>query len=84
MDEVSEKRTDGKRKISWWKVAVGVVLVFGSINGIFFADPRIPEVLKTSNESQQSGAFLAMAVLFILGLGFLVAGLRSLWLEPKE
>jgi len=78
----NEGNTPGKFiKISWWKVAVGLLLVLVEIKNWLTPDQDIPEALRASNETQQGAIYLVSIVIFLVGMGFIVAGLRGLWLN---
>jgi len=68
-------------KISWWKIAVGIFLVFVDLRSWLTPNQDYPAALRASNETQQGSIFLVYSVIFLVGLGFPVAGLRSLWLD---
>jgi len=68
-------------KISWWKLAVGLVLVLIEVKSWLTPDREIPDALKASNETQQGAIFIVSAAIFLVGIGFVIAGLRALWLK---
>jgi hypothetical protein len=68
-------------KISWWKVAVGSVLILLEIKNWLTPDRNIPLALRASNETQQGAIFFTSCLICLVGTGFLVAGLRGLWLN---
>jgi uncharacterized membrane protein YcjF (UPF0283 family) len=68
-------------KISWWRVAVGLILVLVEIKNWLTPNQDFPDALRASNETQQGAIYLVSCVIFLVGIGFIVAGLRSLWLK---
>ena len=68
-------------KISWWKVAVGLVLVVVEIKNWLTPNQDFPKALRASNETQQGAIYAVSCVIFLVGVGFIVAGLRALWLN---
>ena len=70
-------------RISWWKLAVGSVLILIEIKNWLTPSRDIPDSLRASNETQQGAIFLVSVVIFLVGIGFVVAGLRALWLKRQ-
>jgi hypothetical protein len=68
-------------KISWWKLAVGLLLVIVEIKNWLTLHQEIPDALKTSNETQQGAIYLTSCAIFLVGIGFIIAGVRALWLK---
>jgi len=68
-------------KISWWKVAIGLILVVAEIKNWLTPNQDIPDALKASNETQQGAIYFVSCVIFVVGIGFIVFGIRALWLN---
>jgi hypothetical protein len=68
-------------KIGWWKVAVGLVLVVVEIKNWRTPNQDLPDALRASNETQQGAIYFVSCVIFVVGIGFIVVGLRALWLR---
>lgn len=68
-------------KISWWKVAVGLILVLVETKNWLTPNQDIPDALKASNETQQGAMYFVSCAVFLVGIGFIVAGIRALWLN---
>ena len=68
-------------KISWWKLVVGLILVLGEIKNWLTPESAFPDALKAANETQQDVIFFVSIVIFLVGVGFIVAGIRALWLN---
>jgi len=66
---------------SSWKLAVGLILVLVEIKNWLTPNQDIPDALKASNETQQSAIFLVSCVIFLVGIGFIVSGIRAIWLN---
>jgi hypothetical protein len=81
MQEDLQPTTKKPLKISSWKLASGGVLI---ALGIFNFIPRGPESLRPSNESEACGYFAFSAVTILVGLIFVIAGIRALWLNPRN
>ena len=81
-NSVVPEKSDKPKKISFWKLAVGLILVLAAIKNWLTPDESFPDVLKASNETQQQAAYAASIVIFLVGLGFVIAGVRALW--PKR
>ncbi|HVN94511.1 MAG TPA: hypothetical protein VMT38_12490 [Terracidiphilus sp.] len=70
-------------KISWWKLAVGLILVLVEIKNWLTPDREIPEALRASNETQQFAIYGVSVAIFLVGIGFIAAGIRAIWLRQK-
>jgi hypothetical protein len=81
MPEKDENAAEKPLRISWWKLAVGLALVLIEIKNWLTPNKDIPDALKASNETQQGAIFLVSCAICLVGIGFIVAGLRSLWLR---
>jgi uncharacterized membrane protein YcjF (UPF0283 family) len=68
-------------KISWWKLAVGLLLVLVEIKNWLTPNQNIPDALKASNETQQVAIFAVSFAIFLVGMGLIVVGLRAIWLQ---
>ena len=68
-------------KISWWKLAVGLILVLAEIKNWLTPIRDIPEALRASNETQQFAMYATSVAIFLVGVGFTVAGARAVWLR---
>jgi hypothetical protein len=68
-------------KISWWKLAVGLILVLAEIKNWLTPNRDIPEALRASNETQQLAMYGTSVAIFLVGIGFIVAGIRAVWLR---
>ncbi len=68
-------------KISWWKLAIGLFLVLVEIRNWLTPDQDFPEALRASNVTQQGAILLTSFAIFIVGIGFIVAGIRAIWLN---
>jgi uncharacterized membrane protein YcjF (UPF0283 family) len=69
------------KKISWWKLAVGLILVLVEVKDWLTPDRDIPDALKASNATQQGVMYLVSCAIFLVGVGFIVAGIRAIWLN---
>ncbi len=81
MPESDENAPQKPIKISWWKVAVGLLLVLVEIKNCLTPNRDIPDALKASNETQQFVIYLVSCAIFVVGIGFIVAGIRAIWLK---
>jgi hypothetical protein len=81
MPENGETRAQKRLKVSWWKLAVGLILVVTEIKNWLTPNQDFPEALKAANETQQGTIFVVSCATFLVGLAFIVAGLRVLWLN---
>jgi hypothetical protein len=61
-------------KISWWKLAV-------EVENWLTPDQNIPDALRASNETQQFAIYGVSIAIFLVGIGFIVAGIRAIWLK---
>jgi hypothetical protein len=68
-------------KISWWKLAVGLILVLVEIQNWLTPERDIPDALRASNETQQLAIYGASFAIFLVGIGFIIAGIRAVWLK---
>jgi hypothetical protein len=68
-------------KISYWKVALGLILVLVEIKNLLAPNQDFPDALKASNETQLGAIYFVSCVILLVGIGFIVAGLRALWLN---
>jgi len=68
-------------KISWWKLAVGLILVLIEVENCLTPDQNIPDALRASNETQQFAIYGVSIAIFLVGIGFIVAGIRAIWLK---
>jgi hypothetical protein len=68
-------------KISWWKLAVGLILVLIEVENWLTPDQNIPDALRASNETQQFAIYGVSIAIFLVGIGFIVAGIRAIWLK---
>lgn len=74
-DNISQKTLG----ISWWKLAIGLILAFIEVKSWLMPERNFPEALRASNETQEAAIYLVSCAIFLIGLGFVVAGLRGLW-----
>ena len=81
MPESQENTPHKPIKISWWKVAVGLLLVLVEIKNWLTPNQDIPVALRASNETQQGAIYLVSCTIFLVGVGFIVAGIRAIWLK---
>jgi hypothetical protein len=63
-----------ERKIVWWKVIVGVVLVYAAVKALLFPG-YIPPALRYSNPDQEAGGKFAQFLVGGLGALLLFSGL---------
>jgi hypothetical protein len=70
-------------KISWWKLTVGLILVLSEVKNWLTPRRDIPEALRASNETQQFAIYATSVAIFLVGIGFVVAGVRSVWLRRQ-
>ena len=68
-------------KISWWKLAVGLILVLIEVENWLTPDQNIPDAFSASNETQQFAIYGVSIAIFLVGIGFIVAGIRAIWLK---
>jgi hypothetical protein len=78
---MSENEEKKPLRISWWKLAVGLILVVVEIKNWLTPDRDFPAALQASNQTQQGVIFLVSCAIFLVGIGFIVAGLRAIWLN---
>jgi hypothetical protein len=62
-----------KRKVVWWKILVGFLIVYGDAKAALFPDD--PAFLQPSNPDQAVGMKIAMLLIGGLGIFFLFWGL---------
>jgi hypothetical protein len=77
-EEISTRKPT---KVSRWKLAVGLILVLVEVENWLTPERNIPDALKASNETQQGAIYLVSVLIGLVGIGFVVAGLRGLWLK---
>jgi uncharacterized membrane protein YcjF (UPF0283 family) len=68
-------------KISWWKLAFGLILVLIQIENWLTPDRDFPDAFRASNETQQFTMYVVSVAIFLIGIGFIVAGFRAFWLK---
>jgi hypothetical protein len=83
MPESQENVPQKPVKISWWKVAVGLLLVLVEIKNWRTPNQEIPDALRASNETQQGAIYLVSWTIFLVGVGFIVAGIRAIWIRRR-
>jgi hypothetical protein len=81
MPEKDENTAQKPLRISWWKLAVGLVLVLIEVKNWLTPNQDFPDALKASNETQQGAIYLVSFAIFLVGIGFVIAGLRAIWLK---
>src|SRR5262249_58948781 len=66
----------GKSKpgLTWWKILLGVLLIAVELKNQIAPSP---DLLKADNEAQQAGMWVAAVVIYGVGLGLIVAGVRA-------
>lgn len=60
----------------WWKVILGLVLVYTEIHN--HASPA-PNLLRADNAAEQVGMNVAMIVIILVGCWLIYSGVRPLW-----
>jgi len=82
MDDPEKPTPKRQRKISWWKLGLGLLFLLAGLKNL---DQRnVPAELMPSSETQWFGYFLATAIFILAGLIFMIAGLRHLWLDRPD
>jgi len=72
------------RKIAWWKIGLGILLILMEIKDRLLPDPNTPDILKATNADQQFGMDIATGIIFLFGLWLVFAGIRSAWARPSK
>ena len=61
-----------KRKVVWWKILVGFIIIYGDAKAALFPDD--PAFLRPSNPDQEVGMKIGYLLIGVLGILFLVSG----------
>jgi hypothetical protein len=72
------------RRNGVWKLAVGLLLVFASVNNWLTSDRDVPAVLQYSNETQRIAGNVTQFLILLLGVGLILAWVFPAWLKRKR
>ncbi len=64
----------------WWRIIVGSLLVIIELKNHIAPAPNL---LKASNEAQQTGMYVAMVVLIFLGCWLIYSGAKPVWRKSR-
>jgi len=64
------------QKPVWWKVILGLVLIFVEIHSHFYPAPNL---LKADNPAQQTGMNIAMVLIIAAGCWLVYSGAKPVW-----
>jgi len=71
-----------KRRIPWWKLALGLLLILAGIKNL---DHRnIPQDLIPSNETQWLGFYLATILFLVAGLLLVFFAVMRIWRDRPQ
>ena len=82
MEEKKKLPPQNPRKVSWWKVGLGLLVLLGGLKNL--GQRGVPTELVPSNEAQWFGYLLVTALFILVGLFFMIAGLRHLWINRPD
>ena len=71
---------DQLRRPIWWRVILGLVLVFGEVHGHVIPARNL---LKASNDAQQFGMNIAAVVIILVGCWLVYSGGKPLWRKTQ-
>jgi len=81
MDSRQQAQSTRPKKVGFWKIGVGaILLLLGLLNFL----PSSSNALRPNNAGETTGYFLITVVILLLGLFFVIFGLKNLWLSPAE
>jgi hypothetical protein len=84
MEETEKTVPPQPKRIVWWKVGLGILVILMEIKDRILPDPNTPDILKASNADQQFGMDIAAGIIFLFGLWLVFAGVRSAWARPSK
>jgi uncharacterized membrane protein HdeD (DUF308 family) len=65
-------------KNPWWRFILGALLLYAGVKSLFLPDPNIPIELRYSNLTQKVSGEFVQAVLGIVGIWLIFAGINIL------
>ena len=71
------------RRIQFWKLGLGLLLVFGEIKTLLTPDGDIPSELRYTSTTQQYSGYAVSAAILVVGILLVVSGVRSAWPRPS-
>jgi hypothetical protein len=71
-----------ERKISFWRLGLGLLLIFAALKNL--AGKNMPAVLVPSEVIQPNGRDAAAIILLLCGMGFVYFGICRLWRRPSQ
>jgi hypothetical protein len=80
MPERNETPLKKPRKVVWWKLGAGLLLLMLAIAD--FLSGEYPE-LKPVNSGEAVGYYGAASLMLVAAVWLIVAGIQAIWLRPE-
>ena len=68
--------TNQSQKPVWWKVILGLLLIYVQIHSHFYPAPNL---LKADNPAQQTGMNIVMGLIIAVGCWLVYSGTKPVW-----
>jgi hypothetical protein len=77
MKEDQDAPTRGRQRIQFWKLGLGLLLVFAEIKTLLTPDSEFPQALRYANITQQVSGYVVSGIIFVVGAFLIVSGVKS-------
>jgi uncharacterized membrane protein HdeD (DUF308 family) len=74
----NEVQSEKRVKNPWWRLAIGVLLLYAGVKSLFVQDPNLPAELQYSNLTQRVSGDIVQVVLCLVGIWLIIAGIQIL------
>jgi hypothetical protein len=75
----AEMNRQPSRKVSFWKLGLGLLLILAEVKSWLTPDDSLPDALKYANATQQIAGRLVSIAVLAAGVLLVFFGLRAIW-----